>query len=99
GGGAGAGAGGGGNGPGDGVIDLNTADAAALDALPGVGPVLAERIIDWRTEHGRFTSVEELAEASRSGEKLLSRLRDKVRVGEAGPAPAPAGVGTVRVMA
>jgi len=81
GGGAGAGAGGGGNGPGDGVIDLNTADAAALDALPGVGPVLAERIIDWRTEHGRFTSVEELAEVSGIGEKLLSRLRDKVRVG------------------
>lgn len=75
---AGSGSGGGGS---DGVVDLNTADAQALDSLPGVGPVLAERILDWRTEHGRFTSVDELAEVSGIGEKLLSRLRDKVQVG------------------
>lgn len=75
------GAGGSGAGPGSAVIDLNTADAAALVALPGVGPVLAERIVDWRTEHGRFTSVDELAEVSGIGDKLLGQLRDKVRVG------------------
>ena len=79
--GGGAGAGAGGHGTDGGVIDLNTADADALDTLPGVGPVLAERIIDWRTEHGRFTSIDELAEVSGIGEKLLGRLRDKVRVG------------------
>lgn len=63
------------------VVDLNSADAAALDSLPGVGPVLAERIIAWRGEHGRFTSVDELGEVSGIGEKLLSQIRDRVRVG------------------
>ena len=61
-------------------IDLNTADASALDSLPGVGPVLAERIIAWRTEHGRFTSVDELGEVSGIGEKLLGQIRDRVTV-------------------
>ncbi|HET7660699.1 MAG TPA: helix-hairpin-helix domain-containing protein [Oryzihumus sp.] len=63
-----------------GVVDLNTADATALDSLPGVGPVLAQRILDWRTEHGRFSSVDELGEVSGIGDKLMSQLRPKVRV-------------------
>lgn len=62
------------------VVDLNTADAAALDTLPGVGPVLAQRIIDWRTEHRRFSSVDELGEVSGIGDKLMSQLRPRVRV-------------------
>lgn len=61
-------------------VDLNTADAATLDTLPGVGPVLAQRIIDWRTEHGKFTSVDELGEVSGIGDKALERLRPKVAV-------------------
>ncbi len=61
-------------------VDLNTADAAGLDGLPGVGPVLAQRILDWRAEHGRFTSVDELGEVSGIGEKLMARLRERVRV-------------------
>lgn len=61
-------------------VNLNTADLAALDGLPGVGPVLAQRIIDWRTEHGRFTSVDELGEVSGIGEKLLAVLAPKVTV-------------------
>lgn len=60
------------------AVSLNTADVAALDTLPGVGPVLAQRIVDWRTEHGRFTSVDELGEVSGIGEKLLAQLRPKV---------------------
>lgn len=59
-------------------VSLNAADAAALDALPGVGPVLAQRILDWRTEHGRFTSVDELGEVSGIGDKLMAQLRDRV---------------------
>lgn len=55
-------------------VSLNTADLAALDALPGVGPVLAQRILDWRSSHGRFTSVDELGEVSGIGEKLLAQL-------------------------
>ena len=55
-------------------VSLNTADATALDTLPGVGPVLAQRIVDWRAAHGRFTSVDELGEVSGIGEKLLAQL-------------------------
>lgn len=61
-------------------VDLNAADAAALDQLPGIGPKIAERIITWRAEHGRFSSVEELGEVSGIGDKLLSRLRPLVTV-------------------
>ena len=61
-----------------GTVSLNSADLAALDTLPGVGPVLAQRILDWRSEHGRFTSVEELGEVSGIGEKLLAQLTPKV---------------------
>ncbi|XVX21568.1 helix-hairpin-helix domain-containing protein [Actinomycetota bacterium] len=76
-GGAAQGASGGGAG---GLVNLNTADLAALDTLPGVGPVLAQRILDWRTEHGRFTSVDELGEVSGIGEKLMAQLGPKVTV-------------------
>lgn len=71
-------AGGAAGGPGGGKVSLNTADLSALDTLPGVGPVLAQRILDWRTEHGRFTTVEELGEVSGIGEKLLAQLTPKV---------------------
>lgn len=60
------------------LVSLNTADLAALDTLPGVGPVLAQRIVDWRTEHGRFSSVDELGEVSGIGEKMLAQLKAKV---------------------
>ena len=62
-----------------GPIDLNGADVAALDALPGIGPVLAQRIVDWRTDNGRFTSVEELGEVTGIGPAVLAGLRDLVR--------------------
>ena len=55
-------------------VSLNAADLAALDTLPGVGPVLAQRILDWRAAHGRFTSIDELGEVSGIGEKLLAQL-------------------------
>jgi competence protein ComEA len=64
----------------NGPVDLNSATLAALDTLPGVGPVLAQRILDWRTQHGRFSTVDELGEVSGIGDKLLEQLRPKVRV-------------------
>jgi competence protein ComEA len=62
------------------VVNLNTASLSELDSLPGVGPVLAQRIIDWRAEHGRFASVDELGEVSGIGEKIFAQLRPKVSV-------------------
>jgi competence protein ComEA len=62
------------------MVDLNTATLEQLDALPGVGPVTAQRILDWRTEHGRFTSVDQLREVSGIGEARFAQLRDLVRV-------------------
>lgn len=56
------------------LVNLNTADAAALDALPGVGPVTAEAILSWREEHGGFTSVDELLEVDGIGEATLADL-------------------------
>jgi competence protein ComEA len=56
------------------LVNLNTADAAALDTLPGVGPVTAESILSWREEHGGFTSVDELLEVDGIGEATLADL-------------------------
>ncbi len=61
-------------------VHLNNASARELESLPGVGPVLAQRIIDWRDAHGRFSSVDELGEVSGIGEKLLVQLTPKVTV-------------------
>jgi competence protein ComEA len=73
--------GGPGPGPGapDAVLDLNTATVAQLDALPGVGPVTAERIVEWRTRNGRFATVEQLREVEGIGERRFGQLRELVR--------------------
>nr|WP_037857285.1 ComEA family DNA-binding protein [Streptomyces sp. NRRL F-5065] len=62
-----------------GLISLNTATAEQLDTLPGVGPVLARHIIDYRTRHGGFRSVDELREVNGIGERRFADLRDLVR--------------------
>lgn len=66
--------------PGDDRVDLNTADQAALETLPRIGPALAERIIAWREENGRFASVDDLLAVPGIGEKLLAGIREGVRV-------------------
>lgn len=66
--------------PADDRIDLNSADQAALETLPRIGPTLAERIIAWREENGRFASVDDLLAVPGIGEKLLAGIRDGVRV-------------------
>jgi competence protein ComEA len=63
-----------------GVVNLNAATADQLDTLPGVGPVLAQRIIEWRTAHGRFDSVGQLQEVDGIGAAKFAQLRDRVTV-------------------
>jgi competence protein ComEA len=67
-------------GVGAGPVNLNTATAEQLDALPGVGPVLAQRIVDWRNQHGRFASVDELSNVSGIGDAKLADLKPLLTV-------------------
>jgi len=60
------------------VVDLNRAAAPDLEALPGIGPVLARRIIAYRDRHGPFHRVEDLLQVEGIGPKLLARLRQHV---------------------
>ncbi|MEU8224267.1 helix-hairpin-helix domain-containing protein [Kribbella sp. NPDC048915] len=61
-------------------VNLNTATLAELDALPGVGPVLAQRILDHRTENGPFTSIDQLQEVPGVGPKKFDSLKSHVRI-------------------
>lgn len=61
-------------------VELNAATLADLDGLPGVGPVLAQRIVEWRTAHGPFTSVEQLRDVPGIGDRKFEDLRARVRV-------------------
>jgi len=61
-----------------GKVSLNSATPAQLDVLPGVGPVLAQRIIEYRTQHGGFKSVNELRQVDGIGEATFNRLKELV---------------------
>ena len=81
----GLGASGGGNGTAEGgslpgIVDVNTATLVELETLPGVGPVLAQHIVDWRTQHGRFTAVAQLQQVSGIGPSKYADLAGRVRV-------------------
>lgn len=62
-----------------GPVSLSTATAEQLDTLPGVGPVLAQHIVDYRTQHGGFRSVDELREVNGIGDRRFADLRPLVR--------------------
>ena len=61
-------------------VNLNTASLEQLDALSGIGPVTAQKIVDYRDEHGGFGSVDELGEVPGIGDVRLASLREQVRV-------------------
>ena len=59
---------------GGGLVDINRATAAELQAIPGIGPVIAERIVAYRNENGPFRQVDELTQVAGVGEKTLARI-------------------------
>ena len=62
-------------------LDVNAASAAELDALPGIGPVLAQRIVDYRLEHGPYGTIDELANVEGISPRMVGELRPLVTVG------------------
>ncbi|MCO6558182.1 MAG: helix-hairpin-helix domain-containing protein [Bifidobacterium sp.] len=62
------------------LINLNTADSTQLQQIKGVGPVMAQKIIDYRSSIGRFTSVDQLLKVSGIGQKTLEKMRGQVTV-------------------
>lgn len=63
-----------------GLININTASLAELDSLPGIGPVYAQRIIDYRNQNGGFKTIDEVKNVKGIGEKTLAKFRDKITV-------------------
>jgi competence protein ComEA len=63
-----------------GLVDLNTADETALESLPEVGPVTAQAILAWRTEHGGFTAVSQLLDVDGIGDATLAKLTPYVTI-------------------
>jgi competence protein ComEA len=63
-------------------LDLNQATPAELATLDGIGPVYAQRIVDYRSEHGPFESVDQLVEIKGIGEKTLAAIKDEIAVGK-----------------
>lgn len=70
-------------------VDLNTATAADLEALPGIGPTYARRIIEYRQQRGPFTDISQIKEVQGIGESLYARISDRLTVGEEIPEQVP----------
>ena len=62
-------------------VNINTADAAELAQLPGIGEVLAQRIVDYRHAHGDFTAVEQLTNVEGIGEGKLEAILEQITIG------------------
>lgn len=62
------------------LVNINTATEAELEALPGIGPVSAQRIVAFRSERGRFTAIDQLVEVKGIGEKSLEKIRPLISV-------------------
>lgn len=62
------------------LVNINTADAAALEALPGVGPATAKAIVQYRDANGPFTSLDELANVPRLGTATIDKFRDQITI-------------------
>ena len=76
---------------GEGKVDINKASVEELDRLPGIGPSLAQRIVEFRKQNGPFHRVEDLLNVRGIGPKSFEPLRDKVMVSDVGKGAAPGG--------
>jgi competence protein ComEA len=65
---------------GDGKVNINTATVEELDTLPGIGPSIAQRIIDYRTANGPFQSIEDIKNVRGIGDATFEKLKDKIMV-------------------
>lgn len=65
-----------------GKININTATAAELQNLPRIGPKVAQRIVDFRTQNGPFKKIEDLMKVRGIGEKVFEQIKDRITVGE-----------------
>ncbi len=77
-------------------VDLNTATASQLQELPGIGPALAIRIVEFRQENGPFKRIEDLMNVRGIGEKNFEKIRSRITVGpasEGGRQKSPSGAG------
>jgi competence protein ComEA len=63
------------------LININTATPAEMETLPGIGPTLAQRIVDYREAHGPFVAIEDVMNVQGIGEGLFSEIRDLITVG------------------
>lgn len=64
------------------TVNINTADAAKLETLDGIGKKKAEAIIAYRTEHGDFKTLEDLKEVNGIGDKMFEKIKDKITLGD-----------------
>ncbi|MCX6812356.1 MAG: helix-hairpin-helix domain-containing protein [Candidatus Berkelbacteria bacterium] len=63
-----------------GKININTATASQLDALPGIGPTYAARIVDYRNQHGAFKSISEIQNVKGIGPKTYDKFKDQITI-------------------
>ena len=62
-------------------ININTATAAELDVLPGIGPLLSQQIVDWREAHGPFATIADIKQVPGIGDAIFERIKDRITVG------------------
>jgi competence protein ComEA len=64
----------------DGLISINQADLNQLMTLPGIGEVKAQAILEYRTQHGGFSSIEEIRQVNGIGESIFSQIKNKIKI-------------------
>lgn len=64
-------------------VNINTASVAELQNLPRIGPKVAQRIVDYRTQNGPFKKIEDIMKVRGIGEKVFDQIKDLITVGEA----------------